>query len=72
MHGNSSTTPSGMEMLEFPLNRSGRLKNANLEDTVLPFVLLSSTIGSLADEGKRFMTFCTRPIVALLLVSQEP
>lgn len=30
IHGNSKTTPSGMEMEEFPFNRIRLLKNANL------------------------------------------
>ena len=63
IHGNKRTTPSGIEMLELPFNRSGRLKNANLDVTfVLP--LSSSTIGN-GEEGIRFITLCTNPIDAV-------
>jgi hypothetical protein len=30
IHGNNSTTPNGIDMLELPFNLSGFLKNANL------------------------------------------
>lgn len=60
MQGNKSTTPKGIDTLEFPLNRSGRLKNAHFECTFgLSF---SSKGGRLGDVGKRFITRCTKPI----------
>lgn len=54
IHGNNRTTPSGIEMLELPFNRSGRLKNANL-DVVFGFSFTSSN-GNCVDEGMRFIT----------------
>jgi hypothetical protein len=64
MQGNKSTTPKGIEMLEFPLNLSGLRKKASLEVT---FVFLTSSIeGRLGDEGRRFRTLCTNPIDAVV------
>jgi len=62
IQGNRSTTPKGMEMLELPFNRSGRRKKANL-DVTFAFDLTSSIEGRLGDEGMRFRTLCTNPIV---------
>lgn len=45
IHGNSRTTPRGIEIFELPFNRNGRLKNANL-DVVFVFDLDSSITGS--------------------------
>jgi hypothetical protein len=61
IHGNSRTTPRGIEMLELPLNRSGRRKKANL-DVAFVFDLTSSIEGRFGDEGIRFMTLWTKPI----------
>jgi len=66
MQGKSSTTPKGMEMLELPFNRKGRLKNANLE-LVFALDLTSSMEGRFGDEGIRFSTLCTKPIVTNVL-----
>jgi len=64
MHGNSRTTPRGIEMLELPFNRNGRRKNANLE-LVFGFVLTSSSVGMGGDvEGILLRTLCTKPIDA--------
>ena len=57
-------------MLEFPLNRKGRLKNANL-DVTFDFALPSSLEGRLGDEGNRFKTLCTKPIDAMLYVGRS-
>jgi hypothetical protein len=62
IQGNSRTTPSGIEILELPLNRSGRLKKANL-DEILGFTFSFSTEGrSALTEGRRFHTLCTKLI----------
>ena len=62
MQGKSRTTPRGMENLELPLSRNGRLKKASLADTLV-FFLTSSTEGRSAfAEGMRFHTLCTKPI----------
>lgn len=65
MHGNKSTTPRGIEMLELPRNRNGRRKNANLE-VAFVFVFTSSNEGRFGDEGRRFQTLCTNPIDAVV------
>lgn len=48
--GNMMTTPSGMEMVEFPLRRSGLRKKArrdhNRPDLVLGLCSFSSAVGS--------------------------
>lgn len=50
MRGNSITTPSGMEMVEFPLRRSGLRKKSkrdhNRPDLVLGLCSFSSAVGS--------------------------
>lgn len=61
IQGNSRTTPRGIEILELPLNRSGRRKKANL-DEALVFVLTSSKDGILGVEGRRFSALCMNPI----------
>lgn len=61
MQGNNRTTPSGIDILELPLNLSGRRKNAHLE-VVLALVLTSSIEGRLGDVGIRLMTLCTNSI----------
>ncbi len=53
------TTPRGTEILELPLNRRGRLKNANLDESLL-LVFISSNVGTLGVEGRNFLTLCTR------------
>ena len=62
IHGNSRTTPNGIEMLELPFNLSGRLKKANLEDPLL-LDFPSSVEGRSGAVGNRFQTLCTKPIV---------
>lgn len=65
IHGNNKTTPRGIEMLELPLNLSGRRKNASL---ILVFdldVFPSSAVGRFGAEGRRFITLCTNPIAAV-------
>lgn len=42
MHGNRSTTPSGTDIVELPLNLKGRRKNAS-RDANLPFDFSAST-----------------------------
>lgn len=47
MHGKRITTPSGTEMLEFPLNLNGLRKNARREVIMLGRILrFSSAVGS--------------------------
>lgn len=50
MRGNSMTTPSGMEMVEFPLRRNGLRKKARRDhrrpDLVLGLCSFSSAVGS--------------------------
>ena len=66
MQGNNSTTPSGIDMLELPFNRSGRRKKASLDDGLdFPFIFESSSVGRSADDGRRFMILCTKPILTL-------
>lgn len=68
MQGNSSTTPSGMEILEVPRSRSGCLKKANLDET-LGFTLSFSMDGRAGlDKGRRFHTLCTKLIVNVNVV----
>lgn len=62
MQGNRSTTPSGMEMLELPFNRNGRRKKASLE-LVFALVLTSAMVGICGDDGIRFITLWTKPIL---------
>lgn len=66
MHGNISTTPSGMEMLELPFNRKGRRKNASL-DEFLVFVFNSSIVGILGDGGRRLRARRTTSMAAVTL-----
>ncbi len=61
IHGKSRTTPSGTEMLELPLKRKGRRKNANLDVNLL-FGRDSSFKGRLGNEGRRFSALRTRSI----------
>lgn len=63
IHGNNRTTPSGIDMLELPFNRSGRLKNANL-DVTFGFSFPSSS-GDFADRGMRCIILCTKSIVVV-------
>lgn len=67
MHGNSRTTPRGMEMLELPFNRSGRRKNASLDVTFFfeELSFTSSITGSGGAEGILLRTLCTKPIDAI-------
>jgi hypothetical protein len=69
IQGKSRTTPRGMEMLELPFNRRGRRKKASL-DVAFDLVLTSSIKGRLCDEGIRFITLCTNPIEAVMLVAR--
>jgi|SRR6266536_839205 len=69
IHGNSSTTPRGIEMLELPFNRSGLWKNASL-DVTLFFDLPSSIVGRFGDEGKRFSALCMNPIDTMAFVAR--
>jgi hypothetical protein len=66
MHGNNRTTPRGIEILELPFNLSGRRKKANREETFV-FSLTSSIEGRFLDDGIRFITLCTNPIVVVAL-----
>ena len=56
-------------MLELPFNRSGRLKNANL-DVVFGFSFTSSN-GNCVDEGMRFITLCTKLMVVVVEVIED-
>jgi hypothetical protein len=67
MQGNNRTTPRGIEMLELPLNRNGRRKNANLDVTFV-FSLTSSMKGRLGDEGMCFRTLWMNPMDAAVFV----
>jgi hypothetical protein len=69
IHGNSRTTPSGMEMLELPFNLNGLRKNANLEEALF-FVLPSSIEGRSGVVGSRFQTLCTKPIDILVFADR--
>lgn len=73
IHGNKRTTPSGIEILELPLSRSGRLKKASL-DEIFGFSLAFSTDGrsALAAEGMRFHTLCTKAIGNVVPVVYRP
>lgn len=72
MQGNSMTTPRGMEMVEFPLRRSGRRKKArrdhNLPCVVLCFCSFSSAVGSRGPEG---MILEARRIRSMVNLSRE-
>jgi hypothetical protein len=61
IQGNSKTTPSGIEILELPLNRKGLRKKAHLDETFV-FPLESSSVGSFGAVGNRFITLWTKPI----------
>ena len=68
--GNSSTTPSGIEILELPLSRSGRWKKANLDET-LGFALSFFSIegrSAVLTEGRRFHALFTKLIVNAVVV----
>jgi hypothetical protein len=69
MQGNNSTTPSGIEILELPLNRNGRWKKANLDET-LGFALSFFSIDgrSVLAEGRRFHALLTKLIVNAVVV----
>lgn len=64
IHGNSSTTPRGTEILEFPLNRNGRRKIANRVHIVFFFVFSVSAVGIEDEEakGKRLRALRTTSI----------
>jgi len=66
IHGNKSTTPSGMDMLELPFILSGFLKNARLLEEAafrMVFVVFSSIEGSSSGLGPRRHTLCTKLII---------
>jgi len=63
MHGKTSTTPSGMDMLELPFNRKGRLKNASLDEFLL-FVFNSTIVGILGGVGRRLRARRTTSMTA--------
>jgi hypothetical protein len=69
IHGESRTTPKGIEMLELPFKRSGRRKNVSL-DVILffdPDCEESSFNGRAGTEGRRFSALLTTSIEARLL-----
>lgn len=69
IHGESRTTPKGIEMLELPFKRSGRRKNVSL-DVILffdPDREESSFNGRAGTEGRRFSALLTTSIEARLL-----
>lgn len=57
MHGNKSTTPSGMEMRELSFSRMRRLKKAiDLGDIFSALLERPSRVGIFCVEGIRFRT----------------
>jgi hypothetical protein len=65
--GKRRTIPRGMEMLELPPRRSGRLKNASWDDT-LDFASTSFAEGrSVLAEDPRFQTLCTKLMVSVVV-----
>ena len=70
MIGKSRTAPRGMEILELPLSRIRRRKNASLGvmrslwRDKSPREGSFSRVGRLGDEGILFTRFCTNPIEA--------
>jgi hypothetical protein len=74
IHGNKSTTPNGIDMLELPFNLRGFLKNANLLEVAgfrAGLEVFSSTEGSSSGVGTRFHTLCTKLIMASMLLFVE-
>lgn len=62
IHGNSSTTPRGTDIVEFPFSRRGLLKKANCAANLpLPFSdSIGTVVGSGAwNDGIRFMVLRT-------------
>ena len=59
IHGNKSTAPSGMEILEFPFSLIRRRKKANLVEVLYLFEVESSSGNGGGDgtEGIRFTRF---------------
>lgn len=65
-HGNSSTRPSGNEMVEFPFNRMRRRKKANLGETFSACRDRSSNLSRLSfEDGSLRVRSCIKPMVAL-------
>ena len=64
MHGNSRTTPRGMEIDELPLMRMRRRKKARRGDIRSFWREMSSSEGRLGEEGILFTISWTSPIRA--------
>ena len=64
MHGNRRTTPSGIEMLELPRNRIRLFKKlTDFGEIFSADFDISSSLGMVGVEGKRFFTLCRRSMV---------
>ena len=69
--GNRSTAPRGIDIFEFPFKRMRRRKNDNLDEMRVLSRGGSSRGGGLGMDGIRLTSFCTKPILSLLLLDQS-